>query len=162
MKKTFTFTKKDLFLLLILGISILLVDYSFRWYTVYKEFNLNTSIISKYIPEVSLEEHQNYIEENPSGFVYYGIIDDEECRDFENRFKKTVTKYHLGDVIVYLNTKDISNETLYGTYTSAVPEIVLPAIIYYENKEIVDYINYENSELTEKEIIKFIRKYDGI
>ena len=162
MKKN-RFTKKDFILIIILGITFLVVDYALNWYQAYKEHNLSTAIIAKYIPEINSEEFENYIQDNPNAFVYFGVNDDEVCRDFENKFKKTITKYHLKDEIIYFNTKDIDFEKIYLKYLedkTNTPNV--PVLIYFENSKIVDYINYQNSDLSEKNIIKFMRKYDGV
>ncbi len=160
MKKKFDFTKKDLILLVILGITVLIINYSLNWYRVYREYNLSTSIISKYIPEVSYEEYKTYMQEIPTGFIYYCIADNEECRTFENQFKRIISKHGLSESIVYLNTKDISYNSFYNEYANDNNEVKIPLIVYFENHYIADYISYDNSDMTEKEIIKFFNKYN--
>lgn len=163
MKKEPKFHKKDFILLIILGVTILLVDYSLSWYKVYKEHNLNTAIISKYVNEVSQLEYENYIKESPTAFVYFGIIDEQESRNFENKFKKLITKYHLKDKIVYLNVKDIDFLTLYNKYSNEPSSTIgVPSIVYYENGKSIKYLNYSDKKYDEKEIAKFLKKYGAI
>jgi hypothetical protein len=156
MRKKYEFKKNDFILLLIIGAIILLLDYFLNWYDVYKQHNLNTAIISKYITEVTKEEFQTYIEESPNAFVYFGIIDDKDSRDFENRFKKTIVKYHLKDNIIYLNVKNLDYEELINEYKGEKEyKLDVPLIIYFENKKVVDLINYSNNDMSDKNTIKF-------
>lgn len=160
MKKKFIFTKKDLILVLILAVTILIVNYSLNWYKVYREYNLNKSIIASYIPEVSYEEYKTYMQEVSTGFIYYCIADNKECRSFENQFKRIVSKYGLSSNLVYLNTKDLSIGSFYNTYANNNIDARIPLIVYFEDHYIVDYINNDNSDMTEKEIVKFFNKYN--
>lgn len=165
MRKKFTLTKKDFILIIILAITILLVDYSLKWYHVYKEHNLSTPVISQYISEVEGTEFENYIAENSNTFVYMGIVDNQKCRTFENRFKKILTKYDLRDEVVYLNAKGIDLNMFSNEYISnelrkentLISET--PAIVVYNNSKVVDFVDYKNSDMKEKSIVKFFRKY---
>jgi hypothetical protein len=148
---------------LIIGAIVLLLSYALNWYEVYRQHNLNTAIISKYITEVTREEFQTYIQENPTAFVYIGIIDDVNSRNFESGFKKTVIKYHLKDNIIYLNAKDFDYKVLLGDYEKEKEYVFeVPMIIYFENKKILSLINSSNSNMFEKDIIRFFRKYGEI
>jgi hypothetical protein len=167
MKRQFTFTRKDFILLIILGITILLVDYSFRWYQVYKENNLSTSIISNYISEVTQTDFQNYIAENSNTLVYMGIPDNTECRNFEKRFKKIINKYDLRNEIVYLNVKTMSLNTITAQYVSRDLKnndsvIDVPAIVVYNNSRIVEFIDYDNSNMKDNLVINLFKKYGVI
>lgn len=160
MNKQILFHKKDFILLIVLGVTVLMVDYALSWYQVYKEHNLSMPIISKYITEVTELEFEGYIKENPDAFVYFGIIDDEKSRNFENKFKKTITKYHLKDEIIYLNVKNIDFNVLFNKHTDVVnSDVKVPLIAVYKNDVVIDYIDYSNSKLKEKEIVKLLRKY---
>jgi hypothetical protein len=160
MRRKYEFKKNDFILLLIIGAVILLLNYFLNWHDVYKQHNLNTAIISKYITEVTKEEFQTYIEENPNAFVYFGIIDEEKSRNFENRFKKTIVKYHLRDNVIYLNVKNLDYNELIDEYKGDKNyTLEVPMIVYFENKKVVDLINYNNSDMSDKNTIKFFRKY---
>jgi thioredoxin-like negative regulator of GroEL len=161
MKRQFTFTKKDFILLIILGITVLLVDYSLSWYKVYKENNLSTSIISKYITEVTSTDFQNYIAENGDTIVYMGIPDDEECRRFEKRFKKIINKYDLRNEIVYLNVKTVDLNALSNQYNSE-SVIDAPTVVAYNNSKIEEFIDNNNSDMKDDSVIDLLRKYGVI
>ncbi len=161
MKKKYNFTKKDLLLVAILSITILFCNYSIRWHFLYKEHSINNSIILKYLVEVSDEEFSNYIIENPNTFVYFGTTGDEKTIDFEKKFEIIINKYFLKDKAVYV--KDIDLNTFLVKYDVNLKKIAAsPVIVYFEEGKIIDYINYENSNMSNKTIIRFFRLYEEL
>ena len=162
MNKKFQFLKKDLILLLILGMTIILVDYALTWNRVYKENKVNTSIISDYIPEISLLEFENYVEENPEGFIYFGIIDDEKSRNFELDFKDIIVDNYLKETIIHINLKNEDFDDFKNKYSNISSELEVPVIVYYTSGKAEDYISYSNSNFDEETIINFIAKYEEI
>ena len=152
MNKKYSFTTKDFLLVIILSITLLVCSYIISWHKTYMEHNINQSIISGYISEVSKDELSSYMIENPDIFIYFGIPEDEKTKTFENEFKNTINRYYLKDKVVYVNAKDIDLNTFKKDLTS-------PTIVYFEDRELVDYINYNNNKMDNKSIIKFFRLY---
>lgn len=152
--------KKDIILALILVITVTLVIYSVRWYKVYKEFNYSTAIISKYLPQLTYEEYETYIQEVSNGFVYYCVSDNLDCRKFEKDFRKIVSKHGLNSKMIYLDVKNIPKSNYFDKYFDLNNEINIPYIAYFENHLITDYISNDTSIMNEKEIMKFINKYE--
>jgi len=160
MRKKYDFTKKDLILILILSFTILLCSYALSWHSVYKEHNKNISILSGYLTEVSNEELHLYIVENPNMFIYFGIVDDENTKVFEKEFKKTLSKYYLKDKVVYVNIKDLDLKNTLSVYDIKNKNIEKsPVIVYFEESKIYDYMNRDNSDMSNKSIIRFFRLY---
>lgn len=155
MKRRYEFNKKDFILLLIIGSVVLLLNYSLNWYEVYKEHKGANSIISKYLTEITKEDFDNYVEENPNTLVYYGDTDNNNISSVENTLKNIVVKNNLKDNIIYINLKGESK-------TLINKDVYPPIIVYYENKEIKDFIGFVNSNMKEKDILRFIRKYEDI
>lgn len=163
MRKKIEFTKKDLLLVAILGITILLCNYALMWHSVYKEHNLNISELSGYINEISDEEFDAYIVEYPNTIVYFGNASNETTREFEKEFLKTINRYYLNDKVVYINTNGIDLSAFLNQYDQKKLNIKLePVIIYFEGAKIESYINYDNNKMDNKSIIKFFRSYEEI
>ncbi len=163
MRKKIEFTKKDLLLVILLGITILLCNYALMWHSVYKEHNLNISELSGYINEISAEEFDAYIVEHPNSIVYFGNVSNEKTRDFEKEFLKTINRYYLNDKVVYINTNGIDLSVFLNQYDYKKVNIKLePSIIYFENGKIESYINFDNNKMDNKSIIKFFRSYEEI
>lgn len=149
--------KKDVVLIIILLLTIVCVVYAIKWYKVYKEFNYSNAIISSYLPELTYEEYETYMQEVSSGFIYFCVSSNIECRNFEKNFKKVVSKYGLNSQIVYLDVENISKYDYFDKHSNINVEIDIPSIVYFENHKIIDYIE---KNMSEKEIIKFINKYE--
>ncbi|MDD2625660.1 MAG: hypothetical protein PHR55_02770 [Bacilli bacterium] len=162
MKKKIDFTKKDLLLLLILSVTIFFCNYFLSWHSVYKEYNLNVSILSDYLVEVSNNEFDSYITENPNSFVYLGVVDDLETRNFEKEFKATINRYFLNDKVIYINIKDIDINELLKPYNDIKQIEKTPVIIYFEEGKVLDFINTSNHSMKSDAIIRFFKHYGDI
>lgn len=162
MKKKINFTKKDLLLLGILSVTLLICNYLLNWHSVYKEYNLNVSILSDYLVEVSNNEFNSYITENPNSFVYFGVVDDLETRNFEKEFKTTINRYFLNDKVIYINIKDIDLNDLLKPYNYIENIEKTPVIVYFEEGKVLDYINTSNHSMKGDAIIRFFRHYGEI
>ena len=103
--------KKPLKNYIILGIIfisvILLVWYFCKWYLVVTDFKKETPIIRGTLNyEITAQDFDSYIMENPTTVIYMCTSKDDNCRSFEKDFKKFVVKKNLQDTIIYLNLSD--------------------------------------------------------
>lgn len=155
MNRKYNFTSKDLLLVIMLSITVLICSYVISWHTTYQEHNINKSIISENISEVSSEELDSYMIENPNIFVYFGIPEDDKTRTFEKEFRGTINAYHLKDKVVYVNANNVNLNIFKES-------LITPVIIYFENGKLLDYINYDNNKMTKKTIINFFRTYGDL
>lgn len=163
MRKKINFTKKDLLLIVVLGITILICNYILTWHSVYKEHKYAISNLSGYINEISPEEYETYLIEYPNTIVYFGDVNDEKTRLFEDVFLKTINRYYLNDKVVYVNTNEMDLEAFLSSYNERKLNIKnQPIIIYFENGKIENFINYDNNKMDNKSIIKFFRLYEEI
>lgn len=163
MKRKFEFTNKDFLLVMILSATLLLCNQVIGWHTVYKEHNLNISILSDLVKEVTSSEFGNYIIENPNTFVYFGAVDDIETRTFEKEFKRTINRYYLNDKVIYVNTKDLDIKILLDNYDFNENNIdKTPVIVRFEEGKILNYINIGNNKMDNKSIIRFFRLYEDL
>lgn len=77
--------------------------YFCKVYKVYDDYQKATPVISGTLSEISYEELNHYVVDNPSVILYMCTASDENCRFFEKDFKKYIQREQKKDEIVYLN-----------------------------------------------------------
>ena len=102
---------------IILGIVILatmlILYYFYMWIDVYKESKINIPIMDKYMSVINYNELDNYIVENPDTIVYVSVLEDENIREFEKKFKSKYKNNQIDNEVLYMNiTEDIKNNNL--------------------------------------------------
>ncbi len=149
-----------LLLIFVLGIGITL--YLSRLYDVYDEYQKQTPVIRDTLSEISSEELEHYILENPTTVIYMCTSSDTICRDFEKDFKKLIKKNALQDDIIYLNLSDIDQEKFVNDFNSSYNfrnklTTKYPAIVMFEDGEVRNILQgKENEKLTIKRTEQFI------
>lgn len=86
-----------------IGIALYLCD----WYRVYDDYQRQTPVIRGTLSEITTEELEHYVLENPTTVFYLCTSEDMVCRNYEKDFKKYVEKEDLSDDIVYINLSNI-------------------------------------------------------
>lgn len=162
--------KEHLILTIFLLSTIIILIYALKWHAVYEENRMNKSIIAQYINEIKIDEFDNYINDNRDAVIYFGIVDDEICRQFENEFKKDIIEYHLQESIVYLNVKPLVGENFSQELDKNFNSDYLrnknkffskvPAIGIFKDAVLIDFINGEN--LTPEKAIVLLKKHEII
>ena len=105
-----------LFVFIILGMGLTL--YFCKVYQVYDEYQKATPVISGTLSEITSEEIDHYIIDNPSIILYMCTASNEECRYFEKDFKKYIQRESLKDEIVYLNLSSTDLDTFISDFNS--------------------------------------------
>ena len=95
--------KNYIILALIFTVSIIITLYLCNVYNVYQESKRQIPVIRGTLSEITSEELEHYISENPTIMMYICTASDETCRKYEKSLKKYVVREELQDVIVYLN-----------------------------------------------------------
>lgn len=85
----------------VVGITI----YICKCYNVYHEYQKQTPVIRGYFSEITTQEVDNYIQENPTTTLYLCTSNDEVCRNYEKKLIKVINKLNLNDTI-YINIKE--------------------------------------------------------
>ena len=116
--------KNYLILLLVFAITIILTLYLCKCYTVYRESIKEIPVIRGTLSEITSEELDHYIQENPNCTVYICTASNPNCRNFEEDFIKFRTyaynsKSEFLD-IYFKQTDDI-------TFTSNLTSIEIPS-----------------------------------
>jgi hypothetical protein len=156
-------TLTTIFVLTIIG-----CIYALNWHSVYKKNLTNSTIITDYIHELKAEEFSNYIGDNPFAVVYFGVMGDDNCRRFENDFKKYILKNNLQETIVYINVSNLNNGNL-GEQLDKIYNVKVlrnenkylrdvPAVAVYNYAVLSDFVSDVN--LTTSKVDKLLSKYD--
>ena len=134
---------------LIAGITI----YMCNCYNVYHEYQKQTPVIRGYLSEITTQELDNFIQENPTTTLYLCTSSADVCRNYEKKFIKIINQEELND-IVYLNIKEDEAETFPEVFNNKYSFKVslksnYPAFITFEEGK-VRYIlqGTEKEELT--------------
>ena len=98
------------FLGFIFLVSIGLTLYFCKWYEVYEEYEKEVPVIRGSLLEITREDLEHYVIDNPSFVVYMCTSEKETCRTFEKDLKKYVNKEEITDEIIYLNLTGVEKE----------------------------------------------------
>ena len=103
--------KNYMILGIVMIVSFLLVYYMYMWSSVYDESKLNVSIMDKYLEVINYNELDDYLVENIDVILYVSVLENEDIRNFEKKFKNVVKGDDLNKEILYMNiTDDIKDD----------------------------------------------------
>lgn len=102
-------TKNYIILIIIFLVVIGITAYLCSWYRVYDDYKKQTPVIRGTLQEITYDDFEHYILENPTTVIYMCIPNDDKCRSFEKSFTKYVKKKDLSNEIIYLNLSNINN-----------------------------------------------------
>ena len=104
--------KKNYFILAIIFVlTISFTLYLCKLFVVYKDYQKEIPIISGSLLEITKEELEHYVIDNPSVVIYMCSATKDECRNFEKKLKKYVKKMEISDEIIYLNLTNVDLNT---------------------------------------------------
>ena len=153
--------KNYVYLAIILVVSIFIVYYFYLWYRAYDESKLSTPIMDEYLQVINYNELKNYIIENRDAFVYVSVVNDVEIRDFEKKFKSTVSEYSLKNEMLYLNLSNEFNDEQLAYDVNKnykISEAEVPLIMVFENGELIDSYSIRKHDYKVSGIVKYLTK----
>lgn len=138
-------TKNVIILIIIFLIGIGLTFYFCRWYQVIDQNKKSVPIIRGTLQEITNNELDDYLLENPTSIIYLCTSDSMKCRNYEKDVRKYFVDSGLKDVIIYVNltnidqTKFVKNFNKKNDYKIKLTTNY-PAIIYFNDGNIKDMI----------------------
>ena len=147
--------KNYLYLALIIVFTMLLLLYILKWNKAYNESKLYTGILNDYLQVINYNELDDYIIENKDAVIYVSILGNEQIRDFEKKFKNTITNNNLRNKILYL---DITEEDQRKVKNKLKIESDLPYLIVYTNGKITDTYSIPKVKYDTKKILKYLNR----
>ena len=105
--------KNYIILGIVIVVTMLILYYFYMWVDVYKESKVNIPIMDKYMTVINYNELDNYVVENPDTIVYVSVLENDEIRQFEKKFKNKYKHDLIDNDVLYMNvTDDISDKSL--------------------------------------------------
>lgn len=92
--------------------------YLCSWYNVYRDYKSEIPVIRDTLAEISYDEVDHYVVDNPSVLIYLCTSNSDQCRSFEKKFKKYVNKNELNDKIVYLNLTGVNQDDFVNEFNT--------------------------------------------
>ena len=141
----------------------LLMLYINKWHHAYIDYEKETPVIRGTLKsEITVDDFEHFMYENPSSVIYMCTSLSETCRSFEKEFKQFVVKRNLQDSIVYLNltnsdiskfVNDFNNDYKYKINLTSN----YPALVEFSDGKVTSLIEGTTDEpLTIKEVTSFI------
>lgn len=145
--------KNYVILILIFALGMGITIYLCNWYDVYDEYQKQTPVIEGLISEITTDELEHYLLENPSTTLYICASNNDTCRSYEEKLKKLLETENLGEDIVYLNLKDIDVENFIADFNNKYPyrkalTTNYPAYITFEDGKVKYILQSDTEKLT--------------
>ena len=98
--------KNYIILGVVIVVTMLILYYFYMWVDVYKESKVNIPIMDKYMTVINYNELDNYVVENPDTIVYVSVLENDEIREFEKKFKNKYKNDLIDNDVLYMNVTD--------------------------------------------------------
>lgn len=149
--------------------AIALTFYWATWYNTAKEYRMNNSVMPTVIGELTIEELDNYLLENPEIMIYMASSKDDDIKDFEDDFKELLIKENLKNDFIYVDTSKIENQEFYQSFATKYYSEnlkkkkesidIIPNIVFMEDGKVTDIMYFYEKEITKKDLEIFLKKH---
>lgn len=164
MKKTNIPFKNYVILFITIIGTILLCLYIAQWYKKAEENSIEPGILAKQLPQVTIEEFENYVMENPNVIVYVSASTDETAKRFEKNIYDFIIKENLRNYFVYIDANKTDQNTLVETLKRKDDKqsiyTAIPNMYVIKDGKIEGVLYTKTPSLHAKEAIRFIKKQD--
>ena len=154
--------KNYIILVIIFALGIGIILYLCNWYQVYDDYQKQTPVIRGTLSEITSEELEHYVMENPTTIIYMCTSSNMNCRNYEKDLKKLVEQNNLQDAIVYLNLSDVDSKSFIEMFNTKYPYKVkltenYPALVMIEDGKVRNLLQgKEEEKLTISKTKQFI------
>lgn len=150
--------KNYIILAIVLILSVLGVIYFYMWYGEIKNNKIYTPVMNQYLSVINYNELGTYLIENKDVILYASVLNNEETRNFEKKFKKIVKQYALNDDILYLDlTNEFKDKDLYNSIRDKYNLLDMPCLIVFKNGMIYDVYSIEDRNYDINLLISYLR-----
>lgn len=155
-------TKNYLILILVLLITAGLVYYFYLWYMTYKDSKLNEPILDRYLEVINYDELSDYITENRNAIIYVSVLENEEIRNFEIKFRSIIVKNFLNEKLLYMDMTDVFSDKiklteLRNTYQANGYNISdVPCILVFEDTKLIDVYSISEHSYDIEDILDYL------
>ena len=154
--------KNYLILGVILILTLGLVYYFYLWYITYEESKLNETIMDRYLEVINYNELNDYIIENRNAMIYTSVLEDNNIRKFEIKFKNTIVRNSLKEKLLYMDMTDIFKDKikyteLRNTYQVNDYNITdVPCILVFKDAKLEDIYSIKDNDYNTEYILDYI------
>lgn len=151
---------------LILGLVVLLtlglVYYFYLWYITYEESKLNETIMDRYLEVINYNELNDYIAENRNAMIYTSVLEDNNIRKFEIKFKNIIVRNALKDKILYMDMTDIFKDKIKYTELRNSYQVNnynitnVPCILVFKDATLVDIYSIKDDNYNIDNVLNYI------
>ena len=143
--------KNYLILAALFAVGIAITLYLCELYKVYDEYQKQTPVIRDSLSEITAEDLDHYIQENPTTVIYMCTASNMTCRNFEKDFKKIIKSKDLQETIIYLNLSDLDQEKFVEDFNKKYPHRIeltssYPALVVFEDGKIINLLQGKTNE----------------
>ena len=159
--------KNYIILVFVVLLFVGLVLYLCKWYKVYDEYQKDIPVIRDSLQEIVNEDLEHYILDNPSSLIYICTANDENCRDFEKKFKKLIEKDELADEIIYLNVTGIDQDSFVNSFNEKYTKkkkltTNYPAIVVFDEGKVVSILQAKKDNKIKIDDVKHFIKLNKV
>ena len=159
--------KNYIILVFVVLLFVGLVLYLCKWYKVYDEYQKDIPVIRDSLQEIVNEDLEHYILDNPSSLIYICTANDENCRDFEKKFKKLIEKDELADEIIYLNVTGIDQDNFVNSFNEKYTKkkkltTNYPAIVVFDEGKVVSLLRAKKDNKIKIDDVKHFIKLNKV
>ncbi len=139
-----------------------LVLYLCKWYKVYDEYQKDIPVIRDSLQEIVNDDLEHYILDNPSSLIYICTANDENCRNFEKKFKQLIEKKEFGNEIVYLNVTGLDQDSFVKSFNEKYAKkkkltTNYPAIVLFDEGKVTSVLQAaDDKELSITKVEHFL------
>jgi len=153
--------KKYILLGTIYLVTILLTIYLCRCYYIYNQSKQEIPVIRGTLSEITYQELDHYLLENPTAVIYMCTSDSLPCRTFEKDFKKLIARKNLQDEIIYLNLTNVNLEEFIKEFNQKyIYRIKLenncPILVNFDAGKVTNILQESEGELSISKVKQFI------
>ena len=134
-------------------------------FIIYNNFKDNSSVLTNKAKEIDIKDLDNYIEDNDTIFLYFGVVDDNNSKKIEEEMVNLIDEDDVDLIYVNISNeknkktflKTFSNKYANEIYSSNKIVSNYPAFVYIKNGEIVDVIEKDDRNIEIEDVKEFIK-----
>lgn len=120
-------------------------------YKVYKESKKQIPVIRDTLSEITSEELEHYISENPTTMLYMCIASNTICRNYEKGLKKYIVREELHNSIIYLNISEEESKNFAESFNEKYAKNLklkndYPALVIFEEGKVTHLLQGKEKE----------------
>ena len=118
--------------------------------------------MDRYLEVINYNELNDYIVENRNAMIYTSVLEDNNIRKFEIKFKNIVVKNALKDKILYMDMTDIFKDKIKYTELRNSYQINnynitnVPCILVFKDAKLVDIYSIKDNDYNTDNVLNYI------